>query len=67
MSKTKNQKAGRSKCEFRCVKNKEDFVKAMKDVESVYITTEKISKKFDVISGVEIDKINNEDYDKLNV
>ncbi len=38
-----------------------------KDVESVYITTEKISKKFDVISGVEIDKINNEDYDKLNV
>ena len=30
-----------------------------KDVESVYITTEKISKKFDVISGVEIDKINN--------
>ncbi|MDD6480145.1 MAG: DNA recombination protein RmuC [Clostridium sp.] len=37
------------------------------DVESVYITTEKISKKFDVISGVEIDKINNEDYDKLNV
>lgn len=37
-----------------------------KDVESVYITTEKISKKFDVISGVEIDKINNEDYDKLN-
>ena len=46
--------------------SKEDFVKAMKDVESVYITTEKISKKFDVISGVEIDKINNEDYDKLN-
>ena len=38
-----------------------------KDVESVHITTEKISKKFDVISGVEIDKINNEDYDKLNV
>ena len=38
-----------------------------KDVESVYITTEKISKKFDVISGVEIDKINNEDYDKLNI
>lgn len=38
-----------------------------KDVESIYITTEKISKKFDVISGVEIDKINNEDYDKLNV
>ena len=38
-----------------------------KDVESVYITTEKISKKFDVISGVEIDKINNEDNDKLNV
>ena len=38
-----------------------------KDVESVYITTEKISKKFDVISGGEIDKINNEDYDKLNV
>ena len=38
-----------------------------KDVESVYITTEKISKKFDVISGVEIDKINNEDSDKLNV
>ena len=38
-----------------------------KDVESVYITTEKISKKFDVISGVEIDKMNNEDYDKLNV
>ena len=38
-----------------------------KDVECVYITTEKISKKFDVISGVEIDKINNEDYDKLNV
>lgn len=38
-----------------------------KDVESVYITAEKISKKFDVISGVEIDKINNEDYDKLNV
>lgn len=38
-----------------------------KDVESVYITTEKISKKFDVISGVEIDKINNDDYDKLNV
>ena len=38
-----------------------------KDVESVYITTEKISNKFDVISGVEIDKINNEDYDKLNV
>lgn len=38
-----------------------------KDVENVYITTEKISKKFDVISGVEIDKINNDDYDKLNV
>lgn len=37
-----------------------------KDVENVYITTEKISKKFDVISGVEIDKINNEDKEKLN-
>lgn len=36
-----------------------------KDVESVYITTEKISKKFDVISGVEIDKINNERRDEL--
>ena len=30
-AKTKNQKAGRSKCEFRCVKNKEDFVKAFSD------------------------------------
>ncbi len=28
-----------------------------KDVENVYITTEKISKKFDVISGVEMDKL----------
>ncbi len=28
-----------------------------KDVENVYITTEKISKKFDVISGVEVDKL----------
>ena len=37
-----------------------------KDVESVYITTEKISKKFDVISGVEIDKINNERRDELD-
>lgn len=37
-----------------------------KDVESVYITTEKISKKFDVISGVEIDKINNERSDELD-
>ena len=30
-AKIKNQKAGRSKCEFRCVKNKEDFVKAFSD------------------------------------
>ena len=37
-----------------------------KDVESVYITTEKISKKFDVISGVEIDKINNERRDEFD-
>lgn len=37
-----------------------------KDVESVYITTEKISKKFDVISGVKIDKINNERRDELD-
>ena len=37
-----------------------------KDVESVYITTEKMSKKFDVISGVEIDKINNERRDELD-
>ena len=28
-----------------------------KDVESVYITTEKISKKFDIISGVELEKL----------
>ncbi len=28
-----------------------------KDVENVYITTEKISKKFDAISGVDLDKI----------
>lgn len=37
-----------------------------KDVENVYITTEKISKKFDVISGVEIDKIHSEEREKLN-
>ena len=28
-----------------------------KDVENVYITTEKISKKFDMISGVEVEKL----------
>ena len=32
-----------------------------KDVESVYITTEKISKKFDMISGVEVEKLNEGD------
>lgn len=31
-----------------------------KDVESVYITTEKISKKFNMINSVEMDKISNE-------
>ncbi len=35
-----------------------------KDVENVYITTEKISKKFDIISGVEMDKINSEGEEK---
>lgn len=35
-----------------------------KDVENVYITTEKISKKFDIISGVEMDKINSEGKEK---
>ena len=32
-----------------------------KEVEDVHITSEKISKKFDIISGVEIDKLQNKD------
>ncbi|MBR1385344.1 MAG: DNA recombination protein RmuC [Bacilli bacterium] len=32
-----------------------------KEVEDVHITSEKISKKFDMISGVEIDKLQNKD------
>ena len=32
-----------------------------KDVENVYITTEKISKKFDMISGVEVEKLGMEE------
>ncbi len=35
-----------------------------KDVESVHITTEKISKRFDEISGVEIDKLELEEGDE---
>ncbi len=35
-----------------------------KDVENVYITTEKISKKFDVISGVEMDKLTTDEQDE---
>ena len=34
-----------------------------KDVENVYITTEKISKKFDMISGVEVEKLTTSDKD----
>jgi len=37
-----------------------------KDVESVSITTEKISKKFDVISGVEMDKLTTGDGSEIN-
>lgn len=37
-----------------------------KDVESVSITTEKISKKFDVISGVEMDKLTTGDTNETN-
>ena len=32
-----------------------------KDVESVYITTDKISKKFESINNVEINKLENKD------
>ena len=32
-----------------------------KDVESVHITTEKITKRFNEISGVEVDKLDLED------
>ena len=45
---------------------KERWDKLAKSIQTVYITTEKISKKFDVISGVEIDKINNERSDELD-
>ena len=38
-----------------------------KDVENVSITTEKISKKFDVISGVEMDKLSiGDSYEEIN-
>lgn len=37
-----------------------------KDVENVSITTEKISKKFDVISGVEMDKLTTGDSSETN-
>ncbi len=36
-----------------------------KDVESVYITTEKISKRFDEISGVELNRIASQDNEKI--
>ena len=36
-----------------------------KDVENVYITTEKISKKFDMISGVEMEKLTIEKKDYI--
>ena len=37
-----------------------------KDVESMTITTEKISKKFDAISGVEMEKLGIKDDDELD-
>ena len=36
-----------------------------KDVENVHITTEKITKKFNIISGVEMDKLSNGDSNEL--
>lgn len=37
-----------------------------KDVENVHITTEKITKKFNIISGVEMDKLSNGDSDEIS-